>query len=403
MNRIRRAGRPRATVNLATMQPPGAFVPPPYPHDRLAAHKARAQAVAGGLVDASVGTPVDPMPAIALDALARAAAGATGYPATIGSEAYRTAAADWIGRRFGCTVDATEVVACIGTKELVASLPRALSLRDPSRDVVLYPGVAYPTYEMGAILAGLRPVAVPVDASWRLDLDAVDPADADRALVLWLNDPSNPTGVTSTSDGMRVAVAWARERGIIVASDECYAEFTYDDHGAPAPPVTALINGTDGVLAVHSLSKRSNMAGLRAGFVAGDRALVRYLGEVRKHGGLMTPAPVQAAAAAALADDEHVREQQARYARRRAALLPVLEARGLVHDGGPSAFYLWLRAAEGASDGWEIVADLAAEGLLVAPGDFYGPAGSRHARLALTLTDEQVAVVGERLARTHVR
>ncbi len=384
------------------MAPVGGFVPPPYPHDRLAEHKAHAASVPGGLVDASVGTPVDPMPEVARVALADAAAGATGYPATIGSVAYRAAAAGWIGRRFGCAVDDTEVVACIGTKELVASLPRALSLRDPTRDVVLYPGVAYPTYEMGAILAGLRPVPVPVDASWRLDLEAVDPVDADRALVLWLNDPSNPTGATSTPDAMRATVAWARERGIVVASDECYAEFTYDDDGAPAPPVTALTAGTDGVLAVHSLSKRSNMAGLRAGFVAGDRALVTYLGEIRKHGGLMTPAPVQAAAAAALGDDEHVREQQTRYARRRATLLPVLETHGLVHDGGPSAFYLWLRTREGPSDGWGIVADLAEHGLLVAPGEFYGPAGARHARLALTLTDAQVELVAERLQRAPV-
>jgi aspartate/methionine/tyrosine aminotransferase len=166
--------------------------------------------------------------------------------------------------------------------------------------------------------------------------------------------------------------------------------------------VTALVAGTEGVLAVHSLSKRSNMAGLRAGFVAGDRSLVTYLGEIRKHGGLMTPAPVQAAATAALGDDEHVREQQARYARRRAVLLPVLEAHGLAHDGGPSAFYLWLRTREGASDGWDIVADLADHGLLVAPGEFYGPAGSHHARLALTLTDAQVELVAERLQRATV-
>ena len=245
-------------------------------------------------------------------ALVDAASGATGYPATIGSEAYRAAAAGWIARRFGCTVTTDEVVVCIGTKELVASLPRALSLRDPSRDTVLFPAASYPTYAMGATLAGLRAVPVPVDDAWHLDLGAVDPADAERALLLWLNDPSNPTGVTASPDEMRASVAWAHERGIIVASDECYAEFTYDDTRRARPrPVTALFAGNDGVLAVHSLSKRSNMAGLRAGFVAGDGELVGYLGEVRKHGGLMTPAPVQAAAAAALGDDEHVREQQA--------------------------------------------------------------------------------------------
>jgi succinyldiaminopimelate transaminase len=374
-----------------------AFVPPPYPHDRLGTLHARAAAVEGGIVDVSVGTPIDPMPEVAQRALIDAVAGATGYPATIGSVAYRAAAARWIERRFGCLLTPDEVVACIGTKELVASLPRALWLRNPTRHTVLFPAAAYPTYAMGAQLAGLRAVPVPVDSSWHLDLEQVDEADAARALLLWCNDPSNPTGASASADGLRRAVEWARARGIVVASDECYAEFTYDDAGAPTAPITALGGGTEGVLAVHSLSKRSNMAGLRAGFAAGDGELVTYLGEIRKHGGLMTPAPVQAAAAAALGDDVHVREQQLRYARRRAALLPALEGRGLVHDGGPSTFYLWLRDADGARDGWTIAADLATTGLLVAPGDFYGDVGHDHVRVALTLTDDDVALVCDRL------
>jgi len=373
-----------------------AFVPPPYPHDRLGPIRATAAAVPGGILDASVGTPVDPMPAIVVDALVQAAPAATGYPATIGSPGFREAAVGWVERRFGCPLTVDDVIACIGTKEVVASLPRVLSLRDPSRDTVLYPAVAYPTYAMGALLAGLRPVAVPVDTEWHLDLDRVDPADADRALLLWLNDPSNPTGAVATPQGMLDAVEWARARGILVASDECYAEFTYDAAGRPAPPVTALGAGNDGVLVVHSLSKRSNMAGMRAGFVAGDRALIGYLGEMRKHGGLMTPAPIQAAAAAALGDDEHVREQQARYARRRAVALPALESRGLVHDGGSSTFYLWLRDADRGRDGWAIAEDLATTGLVVAPGDFYGTASTDHVRVALTLTDEQIQLLCER-------
>src|SRR5439155_6714866 len=184
--------------------------------------------------------------------------------------------------------------------------------------------------------------------------------------------------------------------GVIVASDECYAEFTYDADGVPTAPVTALSSGADGVLAVHSLSKRSNMAGLRSGFVAGDRALVGYLGEVRKHGGLMMPAPVQAATAAALGDDAHVAQQRERYARRRAVALPALESRGLLHDGGSSTFYLWLRDADGARDGWAIADDLAATGLVVAPGDFYGSASTDHVRVALTLTDDQIQLLCER-------
>jgi succinyldiaminopimelate transaminase len=376
-----------------------AFVPPPYPHDRLGPIRATAAAVPGGILDASVGTPVDPMPAVALEALTAAAPAATGYPPTIGSPGFREAAVGWVERRFGCPLTVDDVIACIGTKEVVASLPRMLSLRDPSRDTVLYPAVAYPTYEMGALLAGMRAVPVPVDDEWHLDLDRVDPADADRALVLWLNDPSNPTGAVASPEGMADAVEWARARGILVASDECYAEFTYDADGAPAAPVTALDSGADGVLVVHSLSKRSNMAGLRVGFIAGDRALVTYLGEIRKHGGLMMPSPIQAAAAAALGDDEHVREQQVRYARRRALALPALESRGLVHDGGSSTFYLWLRDADRARDGWAIAEELATTGLVVAPGDFYGTASTDHVRVALTLTDEQINLLCERATK----
>jgi succinyldiaminopimelate transaminase len=378
------------------------FVPPPYPHDRLRALEEIATKAPGGIVDCSIGTPVDPMPDIVVRTLVDTAAQATGYPTTAGSPALRTAAAAWLDRRFGVTVATDEVIGVIGTKELVASLPRALSLRDPSRDTVLYPAVSYPTYAMGAQLAGLRAVPVPVDDRWNPVLDGVAESDAARALMVWLNDPANPTGVTATPDQMRASVAWARDRGIIVASDECYAEFTYDDDGRPTAPVTALGSGADGVLAVHSLSKRSNMAGLRAGFVAGDSELVSYLAEVRKHGGLMTPAPVQAAAAAALGDDEHVVEQQLRYARRRAVALPALEACGLVHDGGPSTFYLWLRTRDGASDGWAIVAQLTETGLLLAPGDFYGEAGAHHARMALTVTDDALAMACDRLAEASV-
>jgi len=373
------------------------FVPPPYPQDRLSTLKETADALSGGVVDASVGTPVDPMPEVAVRAMEDAIRGATGYPPSIGSVPYREAAAEWIARRFGVTVAPTAVTACIGTKELVASLPHHLALRDPSRDTVLYPAIAYPTYAMGATLAGLRAVPVPVDAQWHLDLDAVDPDDAARALVLWLNDPSNPTGACASRDEIVANVGWARDRGILVASDECYAEFTYDEAGVAAPPVTALFAGADGVLAVHSLSKRSNLAGLRAGFVAGDPELVQYLGEVRKHAGFMVPAPVQAAGAAALGDDVHVDEQRARYAARRARLTPVLADAGFVSAGGPSTFYLWL-ASDRGEDGWKIAARLAeAAGLLVAPGDLYGPDGADHARVALSLRDDDIDTVIARL------
>ncbi|HZJ25826.1 MAG TPA: succinyldiaminopimelate transaminase [Acidimicrobiia bacterium] len=376
------------------------FVPPPYPQDRLVVLRRLADARPGGVVDCSVGTPIDPLPEVARRALVESAPAATGYPPSIGSPALREAAAGWIDRRFGVTIGADDVIACIGTKEMVASLPKLLHLRNPTRDTILYPAVSYPTYDMGAQLAGLRAVAVPVDTDWRLDLSRVAPDDAQRALILWLNEPANPTGATMGAARVQDAVAWARARGIVVASDECYAEFTFDADGTPGVPATVLHAGADGVLAVHSLSKRSNMAGLRAGFVAGDPELVGYLGEVRKHAGLMVPAPVQAAAAAALGDDAHVDAQRARYAQRRALVLDGLDPLGFLHDGGPSTFYLWLRGAEGTDDGWELAGRLAEAGTLVAPGDLYGPGGADHVRLSLTQPIDRLELALDRLTRS---
>jgi succinyldiaminopimelate transaminase len=367
------------------------FVPPPYPYDRLRVLERLADSLPGGVVDCSIGTPCDPVPDVAARAAAAALPASMGYPASAGSAALRDAAAAWIGRRFGVSVDASHVGACVGTKELVASLPHLLRLRNPQRDTVLYPAVAYPTYEMGAILAGCRPVPVALDAQWHLDLSTISAEDAERALLLWVNEPGNPTSSVATRDQLAATAAWARERGIVVASDECYTEF------APEP-ATILTSGLDGVLAMHSLSKRSNLAGMRVGFYAGDGNLVEYLVETRKHAGLMAPAPMQAAAVAALGDDEHVDVQRARYAERRAFALDALAPLGLVHDGGPCAFYLWLRHAESADDGWEIAAQLAqAAGLLVAPGDLYGPVGADHVRVALVQPRERLELAFDRL------
>ncbi|HTK15587.1 MAG TPA: aminotransferase class I/II-fold pyridoxal phosphate-dependent enzyme [Acidimicrobiia bacterium] len=367
------------------------FVPPPYPYDRLRALERLADSLPGGVVDCSIGTPCDPVPEVAMRAATEALAASNGYPPSAGSVALREAAAGWIHRRFDVRVEAAHVGACVGTKELVASLPHLLRLRNPQRDTVLYPAVAYPTYEMGAILAGCRPVPVALDAQWHLDLSTISAEDAERALLLWVNEPGNPTSSVATRDQLAATAAWARERGIVVASDECYTEF------APEP-ATILTSGLDGVLAMHSLSKRSNLAGMRVGFYAGDGNLVEYLVETRKHAGLMAPAPMQAAAVAALGDDEHVDVQRARYAERRAFALDALAPLGLVHDGGPCAFYLWLRHAESADDGWEIAAQLAqAAGLLVAPGDLYGPVGADHVRVALVQPRERLELAFDRL------
>ncbi|HEV2368879.1 MAG TPA: aminotransferase class I/II-fold pyridoxal phosphate-dependent enzyme [Acidimicrobiales bacterium] len=378
------------------MSPAPPFVPPAYPYDRLDAARALASVHDGGMVDLSIGTPCDPPPAAVVEALSHSDA-ERGYPASIGSAALREAAAAWIDRRFGVVVGAPTVAACIGTKEMVATTPAWLRLRRPDRDTVLYPSVAYPSYEMGAILAGLRAVPVPVDADWRLDLAAVSADDAARALLLWVNTPGNPAGQL---DDLAAAARWGRERGVPVFSDECYAEFTWD-----GPPRTILETGLDGVIAVHSLSKRSNLAGVRVGFYAGDPDLVSYLSEVRKHAGFMVPGPVQAAAVVALGDQDHVERQRDRYRTRLERFAKVLAAVGASAELPGGGFYLWARAPEdspgdGAGEGaaWAFTARLARQGgVLVSPGEFYGPAAAANVRVAMVAPDERLALVARRL------
>ena len=370
-----------------TAAPPTGFRPPPYPYDRLDQVKALAAAHDGGAVDLSVGTPGDAPPPDVVAALGSSDT-ERGYPPSVGTPAYREAAVDWIARRLGVDVPVGAVAACVGTKELVATTPQWLRLRDPGRDTVLYPAVSYPTYEMGAVLAGCRAVAVPVDDGWRLDLSEVDEADAARALCLWVNTPANPTGAL---DDLGAVAAWARARRVPVFSDECYVEFTWD-----GPPRTILQHGLDGVIAVHSLSKRSNLAGLRAGFYAGDPDLVRYLSEVRKHVGMMTPGPVQAAATVALGDDAHVDDQRARYAERLSLFAEVLTAAGYPCSPPAGSFYLWAEVPGG--DAWAAAADLARRGgLVVAPGEFFGPRGADRLRVAVVKPLRDLHLVANRL------
>jgi succinyldiaminopimelate transaminase len=375
---------------------PEPFVPPVYPYERLTAARAKAEGHDGGAVDLSIGTPCDPPPPPALAALAAAdqpgpgapLGSARGYPASVGSPAFREAAAGWLARRFAVDVSPDGLAACVGTKEFVGTVPQWLRLRRPDRDTVLYPAVAYPTYEMGAVLAGCRAVPVRVTADWRLDLSTVTEEDAARSLALWVNSPGNPAGQL---DDLGAAAEWGRARGIPVLSDECYAEFTWQGR-----PQTILEHGRDGVIAVHSLSKRSNLAGVRAGFYAGDPDLVTYLSEVRKHVGLMIAGPVQAAAAAAYADDAHVAEQRARYQARLQLGRAILEAAGCRVELPAGGFYLWAEVPGG--DAWGFTERLAADGgALVSPGDLYGEAGAGRVRLAVVQPDDRLRLVLRRL------
>jgi succinyldiaminopimelate transaminase len=368
------------------------FVPPPYPYDRLDRLVPITDAHPGGTVDLSVGTPFDPPPASVIAALS-ASGTERSYPPSIGSLAFRQAARGWMLRRFGVDVPVGQIGATIGSKEFVATLPQWMQLRTPERDTVLYPAISYPTYEMGAILAGCRPVPVQALPDGRMDLESIDPADAERALLLWVNSPGNPTGAL---DDLDAAGRWGRAHEVPVFSDECYVEFTWSGRGR-----TILESGLEGLVAVHSLSKRSNLAGVRVGFYAGDADLVAYLQEVRKHVGMMVPGPAQAAAVAALDDDEHVEVQRARYRSRLELLASVLSD----WSGEPvpipaGAFYLWIPAG----DGWDYTERLARDGgALVSPGEFYGPGGVGFVRVAVVQPDDRVQLVAERLAASRRR
>lgn len=380
---------------------------PDFPWDALVPFAARARAHAGGIVDLSVGTPVDATPPLLQEALA-AAGDSPGYPQVWGTAAVREAVAAWFARRRGVPgLDPDGVMPTVGSKELVAWLPTLLGLG--AGDVVALPPVAYPTYDVGARLAGAAPL--PVEDVAALPSPEVDLPGGSRGRIrlVWVNSPGNPTGAVDDVARLAAVVAWARQHGVVVASDECYAELGWAGDAAAGEPVDergdlvvpSLLDpavagtGHEGLLAVYSLSKQSNLAGYRAALVAGDVALVRHLVGVRKHAGMIVPRPVQEVLRAALADDGHVAAQKERYRARRDVLRPALEAAGGRVEESRAGLYLWTTFAE---DAMATVARLAEDGVLVAPGSFYGEAGARHVRVALTATDERVAAAAQRLA-----
>jgi succinyldiaminopimelate transaminase len=374
---------------------------PDFPWDSLARVAARAREHADGIVDLSVGSPVDPTPAIVRDALV-AATDAHAYPTTSGTLALRDAIVDWYARRRGVTGLSTDaVLPTIGSKELVALLPLLLGLGEG--DTVVYPRTAYPTYAVGAAIARTTGVASDDPAAWPLS-----------TRLVWLNSPGNPTGVVLGVEALRAAVARVRELGAVIVNDECYAELGWQPElwntalADSAPPtsgddarVPSILDPrvTDGdhtgVLSVYSLSKQSNLAGYRAAFMAGDEALVRRVLEVRKHAGLIPPAPVQAAMVAALGDELHVSEQRERYRQRRDVLRAALENAGFRIDHSEAGLYVWCTRGEPAL---ATIAALADHGILAAPGTFYEGDGSQHVRLALTATDERIGAAAARLA-----
>ncbi|MEI4277395.1 succinyldiaminopimelate transaminase [Klenkia terrae] len=357
---------------------------PDFPWDSLRPARARAAEHPGGVVDLSIGTPVDPTPDVLRSALA-AAADAPGYPTALGTTDVRLAAAGWLRRRLGVTLAdpvgaVPSVIPTVGSKELVALLPTLLGL---GSGTVVIPEVAYPTYEVGAVVAGLSVL--------RSDVPPDDVADL---VLVWLNSPGNPHGRVLSVEELRAWVAWGRERGVPVVADECYVELGWDVVPTSVLHPSVAGGSHEGLLAVHSLSKQSTAAGYRAGLLSGDPALVARVWEARRHLGLLVPGPVQAATAAALGDDAHVELARSRYGARRARLRAAVEAWGGRVEHSEAGLYLWTTRDE---DCWTTVDRLAGLGVVVAPGSFYGPAGERHVRMALTATDERIDAAVERL------
>jgi succinyldiaminopimelate transaminase len=355
---------------------------PDFPWDALAPYGDRARAHPDGIVDLSVGSPVDETPDVVRAAL-RAADDAHGYPATAGSPALREAIVAWYRRRHGVDLGVANVLPTIGSKELVALLPTILGLRPG--DVVVIPTLAYPSYAVGAAVVGATVLASDEPDDW-----------PDETRLVWLNSPGNPDGRVHGVEFLQRAVRRARDLGAVIANDECYTELNWmADEATPSILDRRVIGDSRRLtLSVSSLSKQSNLAGYRAGLVAGCSDVIGELLAVRKHLGLMPPAPVQAAMIAALGDDAHVSVQRERYRARRESMRSALEGAGFRIDESGAGLYLWATRGE---DAWATVADLADHGILVVPGDFYGPAGAQHVRVALTATDADVAEAARRL------
>lgn len=349
---------------------------PDFPWDALAPYGAIAKKHPQGAIDLSVGTPVDPTPEFIQRAF-QAASNSPSYPVTIGTPELRESITAWAKKYLGATGD-FGVLPLIGSKEFVAWLPTFIEAQS-----VIYPEVAYPTYLVGSLLAQADATPVSLNTStW---------PQADMA---WVNSPSNPTGRVHSESEFRAAIDWSRKNKSIVVSDECYLEF-----GDSVTP-TSILKYTGGdntnILAVHSLSKRSSMAGYRAAFIVGDPALIARIVEIRKHAGMMVPLPVQNAMIAALSDESHVAEQRARYNARRSTLVAALRAAGFTIENSEAGLYIWATRNENC---WDSVSWLADLGIIATPGIFYGDGGSSHIRIAMTATDSHIAEAAERIRK----
>jgi len=363
---------------------------PEYPWEGLKPFAAKAAAHELGLVDLSVGSPVDPTPAVVQQALIEAA-NSPGYPRTGGSEEFKQAVVDWYARRRGVAgLKPEQVMPTIGSKELISWLPILLGI-GPG-DVIVQPTVAYTAYIVGAQLAGAEIINEDDPAKW-----------PSNTKLIWVNSPGNPDGRVLTKAELKTAVDRARELGALLASDECYIEFGWEAwETEPVPTVLdpeVCGDSHEGVMAVYSLSKQSNLAGYRAAWAVGDAKLIKALVNLRMHSGLNTPGPVQHAAAITIRDDSHVAKQKAIYRARRELLLPAVKRYGFDVKDSEGGLYIWATLGK---DCWETVDEMAELGILVAPGIFYGESSKNFVRFALTATDERISQAVSRLDATRL-
>jgi succinyldiaminopimelate transaminase len=358
-----------------------------YPWRRLERFREIASNHPQGLIDLSIGSPIDPTPELIQLALAEATNN-PGYPKTAGSAELKAAVVNWFSRRRGVpALDVQQILPTVGSKEFISLLPLMLGLGEG--DAVVQPSVAYTAYAVGANLVGSQLVSSDNPADW-----------PSNTKLIWLNSPSNPTGAVLSPVRLRLAVERARELGAVVVNDECYAELAWEDpwrsSGIPSILDPAVVRGDfSGVLAIYSLSKVANLAGYRLGLAAGDANLIADLLNTRMHAGLMLPGPMQAAMTAALANDDYLSAVRSSYLERRVLLSAAFSRAGYQIESSEAGLYLWLRSTEAS---WEAIAKLAEAGVLVAPGDFYSAEASNHLRVALTVSTEQARAVSERLS-----
>ena len=358
-----------------------------YPFVKLEEAKRRLAAAGVPLIDFGKGDPREPTDPIIRDALVAGLTEISVYPLAEGLPELRNAVAAWCGRRFDVEVDPDrEVIPTYGSKEAIFLLAQLVVDRDSARRLVVTTEPGYPVPERGAVFAGADVLQLPllVENAFLPDLDAVGADVWDRAAIVWINYPNNPTGCVAPVDFLERLADLSAKHGFLVASDEAYTELWFEE-----PPHSVLeVRERGNVAAFNTLSKRSSMTGYRSGFIAAEPELIAALKQFRPSVGTAPQEFVQRASVVAWNDEEHVERTRAVYRRKREALIPTLERKGARVVGGAATMYLWLEVP-GEEPSAAFAARLLERGLIVSPGTFFGPAGEGYWRLALVPTEDE--------------